>query len=112
MYEFYLSGEQIDQFNTMPSYWGEVSSEEKDALRGDAELLARHWPGLTADSIRGYLRHQSAIEEESDDLSTKAYPDDEFPSVDCWQLADFLRKLGTPYPPDVTMFEGANGLER
>ena len=29
----------------------------------------------------------------------KAYPDDEYPYGECWQLTDFLRKLGTPYPP-------------
>jgi hypothetical protein len=58
--------------------------------------LAKHWPGLAADSVRQYLRHRDP---DGDASSTgKAYPDDEFESWDCWQLTDFLRKLGTPYP--------------
>lgn len=31
-------------------------------------------------------------------VSRKAYPDDEFGMGDCWQMADFMRKLGLPYP--------------
>ena len=26
-----------------------------------------------------------------------AYPGDEFGQCDCWQMADFMRKLGFPY---------------
>ncbi len=95
LYEFYLSGELVDKFNTIPSYWEELPPDEEAKWRGDADLLTRHWPGLSADSIRRYLVHHS-----DDDWSAKAYLDDEFSCGDCWQVTDFLRKIGTPYPPD------------
>lgn len=82
----------------MPSYWEELSPEQETACKGDADLLARHWPGLNADTIRLYLCNQS---EYLEDLDNKAYPDDVFSYGDCWQLVDFLRKLGTPYPPSL-----------
>lgn len=93
VYEFYVAGNLVDKFNTEPSYWKKLTAEEEAAWKGDADLLARHWTGLNAESVRRYLCNQA-----DDATSGKAYPDDEFKYRDCWQLVDFLRKLGTPYP--------------
>jgi hypothetical protein len=95
LYEFYVAGQLTNKFNTIPSYWKRLTPEQESEWRGDADLLAHHWPGLSADSVRRYLHHQS---DGPNTFSGKAYPDDEFEYGDCWQLADFLRKLGTPYP--------------
>ena len=95
LYEFYLNGVPTDRFNSLPEYWGDISLEEKADWKGDADMLARHWPGLDADSVRFYLCDQQEYFDEPD---TKAYPEDEHAYNDCWQLTDFLRKLGTPYP--------------
>ena len=95
LYEFYLCGKLADKFNSLPSHWGELPPEQEAEWKGDADLLSRHWPNLNADSIRLYLRDET---ESLDDLNSKAYPDDKFAYGDCWQLTDFLRKLGTPYP--------------
>jgi hypothetical protein len=32
--------------------------------------------------------------------SDNAYPDDEFPYNDCWQVTDFMCRLGLVYPID------------
>ncbi len=95
LYEFYLAGRLTDKFNTLPSYWQQLTPEQETEWKGDADVLAEHWPNLTADSVRRYLRNQ----EDYLDLSAgKAYADDVYGYADCWQLTDFLRKLGTPYP--------------
>jgi hypothetical protein len=95
LYEFYVAGELADKFNTLPGYWKQLTPEQEAEWKGDADLLAEHWPGLNPDTVRRYLRNQ---ETDLDGSPGKAYPDDEFEYADCWQLTDFLRKLGTPYP--------------
>jgi len=95
IYEFYVSGTLIDKFNTIPSYWKPLTPSQEAEWKGNADLLASHWPGLDADSVRRYLQNQG---QQDDIASGTAYPDDEFEYGDCWQLTDFLRKLGTPYP--------------
>jgi hypothetical protein len=92
LYEFYVGGELIDKFNTCPSYWKKLPAEEEAAWYGNADLLAKHWVDLDPESIRRYLGPRDA------EASGKAYPDDEFESWDCWQLTDFLKKLGIPHP--------------
>ena len=34
------------------------------------------------------------------DAPGKAYDEDEFPIGDCWQVVDFMGKLGLTYPVD------------
>ncbi len=101
LYEFYLSGELIDRFSTMPEYWGELSPEEKTSPRGDAELLARHWPGSKVDAVKRYLCNWEKMDEIWSGVLGKAYQDDRYAYGDCWQSTDFLRKLGTSYPENV-----------
>lgn len=96
LYEFYVAGELIDQFNTLPGYWKELSAEEESRWRGNADLISGHWPGVDPETIRRYLVHRDFDNE----TPSKAYPDDKFEAWDCWQLADFLRKLGIPYPSE------------
>lgn len=96
-YEFYVSGELQDRFNTRPSYWEEIQNEERAMWKGDAQVVASHWTGLDPESIRGYLIHHDLLPPEH---SAKSYPDDVYEIGDCWQICDFLRKLGTPYPSE------------
>jgi hypothetical protein len=95
MYTLYHNGEVIDQFNPVPEYWeGEVSDEEKNKWKGDASLVAQFVPGLKPSAIEKYLVHWD------EDLEpVKAYEDDEYAAED-WQLVDFMRKLGLPFPMD------------
>jgi hypothetical protein len=48
------------------------------------------------ESIGNYLFDWDLDDEDPD----KAYPDDEFPFNDCWQVTDFMRRLGLIYPVD------------
>lgn len=95
MHEFFVNGALADQFNTMPDYWGEISQEEKARWRGNAEVIGQLWPSVTADSIRRYLVNHSDGVIAKD---AKAYPSDCCQYWDCWQITDFMEKLGVPYP--------------
>jgi hypothetical protein len=96
-YEFYVAGELKDRFNTYPSYWKPIKQPERDSWKGDASVIASHWKGLDPAAIDRYLIHQDTSPPPGD---SKSYPDDEFEIGDCWQICDFLHKLGTPYPND------------
>ena len=97
MYVLYRDGEEVDQFNPIPDYWSEdLSPEERSSWAGDAGVVAENWDGIDAASIERYL-----MTWDLDDVEPgKAYEDDEYPMGDCWQLMDFIRKLGLIYPVD------------
>jgi hypothetical protein len=97
MYVFYSKGEPVDQFNPLPGYWSRnMPKSEKQVWAGNAAVVAQHWPGLAAESIRDYLYEWDRDEEDSDN----AYDDDQFPYNDCWQVTDFMHRLGLVYPID------------
>jgi hypothetical protein len=97
MYVFFANGEQVDQFNPIPDYWKpKMPSSERQVWAGSAAVVAQHWPDLAAESIRDYLFEWDRDEEDSD----HAYADDQFPYNDCWQITDFMRRLGLVYPID------------
>lgn len=88
-YAFYVRGGILDCFVNWPQ------EEELDA-GGDAAALAEHWPGAKAELLAPYLvdhRRFAHVE-----LAVPTWPDDEFPRWSGWQFADFLRRLGLPYP--------------
>ena len=99
MFVLFDKGEQVAQFNPLPEYWDDsISYEERASWSGDAATIASHVPGVTADAIRPYLRHWDLDEEEPG----KALPDDQFHFHDCWQMCDFLKRVGLAYPLDET----------
>lgn len=93
-YYLYDKGSEIDRFVPMPDYFEEVPEEEKERMKGNADLIAEYFHVDRA-SIEKYLVFWS--EEMMDDYSAKAYEDDEFGQCEDWQMADFMRKLGYPY---------------
>jgi len=97
MFVLFDKGEPVAQFNPLPEYWDDgISDDEKASWSGDAAIIASHVPGVTADAIRPYLRHWDLDEEDPG----KAFADDQFRFHDCWQMCDFLRRLGLTYPLD------------
>ena len=95
MYTMYVNGEIADRFCPIPDYWDEnISQDEIESWGGNAEIIAKHLPGLKIENIKKYL-----VKWDLDKAEQKAYPDDEFTNCD-WQLVDFLRKLKLPYPID------------
>lgn len=97
MYLLFASGQQVDQFNPVPDYWNDkISDDERRAWAGNAAVVAAHWPDVAAEAIRNYLFEWDLTEEDSDN----AYDDDQFTYNDCWQVTDFMHRLGLVYPID------------
>ena len=97
MYVLYRDGEEMDQFNPIPDYWTEeLSPEERSSWAGDANVVAENWEGVDAASIEKYL----VTWDLDDDEPGKAYEEDGHAIGDCWQIVDFMGKLGLRYPVD------------
>jgi hypothetical protein len=97
MYVLFSKGEQVDQFNPIPDYWHKkMPKSDKQVWAGNAAVVAQHWPSVTPEAIREYL-HEWDLDAVDSDL---AYDDDEFSYNDCWQMTDFMRRLGLVYPID------------
>lgn len=94
MYVLFVNGETVDQFNPIPDYWEEnISEEEIQSWSGNARMIANYVRSVNPTDIERYLVRWGLDDEEN----KKAYADDEFAQED-WQLLDFMRKLGLPYP--------------
>lgn len=105
MFLLFNEGEEVSRFNPVPDYWKNLDPDEKAKWRGDAELISRQIPGVSPDGIARYFVKWNPAEAGG----RRAYPDDEFEIGDCWQLADFMRKVGLEYPesasdPSVELF--------
>jgi hypothetical protein len=96
MFQLFYNGELVSRFNPVPDYWQDVISEQELlSWKGDASQVAKYVAGLKAESIEKYFVRWDDLGEE--DL---AYVGDEFEYGDCWQLVDFMSKLGMQYPID------------
>jgi hypothetical protein len=73
-----------------------VSEEDRKAWSGNAAVVGKYWPGLVPEAIGNYLFDWDL--EDAD--PGNAYPDDQFPYNDCWQVKDFMHRLGLVYPLD------------
>lgn len=93
-YYLYQNGKHLDTFNPMPDYFEEVDDEERRKFAGNAALVADLF-GVAESDISRYLVEWT--EDIMEECNEKAYPDDEFEQCDCWQMADFMNKLGYPY---------------
>lgn len=94
MYILFHKGEEIGRFNPLPEYWKELEPEEKQKWRGDANIIANLVKGVTPYEISKYF-----VEWDPDkDDEVRAYPDDEYPVGNCWQMVDFMRRIGLEYP--------------
>jgi hypothetical protein len=93
-YTLFVKGEIADQFIPIPDYWDEnISEEEIQSWKGNAATIASYISSIKPADIERYLVRWDLDAEENE----KAYADDEFAQED-WQLLDFMRKLGLPYP--------------
>ena len=96
-YDFY-GGDEEDHFNTVPDYFGPVSPEEKQRLTGNPAALSGWLPTWDTGMMRRYLVHWSDLDEEA--MEETACPDDRFTYGDCWQMTDFMARLGFPWAFD------------
>lgn len=101
MYIFYNCGEAVDQFNPIPDYWQEISSEEIEKWKGNPGVICNLVKDVAIDDIRNYYKFWDMLEDEEE----KAYEEDEFYFGDDWQIIDFMNKFNLSYP-----FEEETGL--
>lgn len=97
MYNFYVNGEEVDQFDPLPQL-GHATGYERLGQRGSAQIICQHWPRLKVADITNYLVFWKT--EDMPDHRPKAYPDDMYSMGDSWQLFDFTDKLGLLCPVD------------
>jgi hypothetical protein len=96
MFQLFYNGELVSRFNPVPDYWlDELSEQEEQSWQGDAKKVSQYVPGLSAEKIEKYFVRWDMLGDED-----KAYPEDEFEYGDCWQLVDFMEKIGLQYPID------------
>ena len=103
-YDFYSRGAE-DHFNTFPDYFGPISREEKQRMAGDPAALSGWFPFWDVSVIRRYYVHWSDLSGEELEEAGFAYPGDQYPYGDCWQMIDFAARLGFPWA-----FEGSGGV--
>ena len=95
MFVLYNNGKIVAQFNPIPEYWDyTISKEERDNWKGDANTISKYVPSIKPEDIEKYFRHWGS----EDEAEEKAYTTDEFTFGTDWQLLDFMKKLGLPYP--------------
>jgi hypothetical protein len=95
MFVLFLNGKEIDWFNPVPEYWeDDLPIEEKKRWKGNTSLIAGLIPSVNIDAIAKYLVEWNLDDEDP----KKAYSDDEFTNCDCWQMCDFMKKIGLEYP--------------
>lgn len=94
MFILFQKGEEIGRFNPIPGYWEELPPEGKAKWMGDARLISETIPSVPSEMIAKYFTEWNLEQEEE----SKAYPDDEFMIGDCWQMCDFMKKVGLEYP--------------
>lgn len=101
-YDFYRDGQELDRFDTVPDYAGPLSEQMRQNRSGKPEVLAESF-SILPDDIRNYLVFWDR--EDLDSADQLAYPGDRFPLGDCWQMTDFLTRLGWPWPFDEASWE-------
>lgn len=107
-YDFY-GGKEEDHFRTRPDAFGPVGPREKQRLSGNPAALSGWLPTWDTEMMRRYLVHWSDLDEEA--MEETACPGDQFPYGDCWQMTDFMARLGFPWAFDQPV-EGAPPLKR
>ena len=98
MYILFQNGIEQDWFNPVPEYWEAIDKNEKEKWKGNAELICSIIPNIKKTVIEKYFKVWDLEKEENE----KAYVDDEFTYGDCWQMCDFMNKIGIVYPMDAS----------
>lgn len=103
-YDF-CAGKEEDHFSTLPDYFRPASQEEKQRLNGNPDVLLGWFPVWDISRIGNYYVHWSDLDTWELEDGLTAYPNDQYPYGDCWQMLDFAARLGFPWP-----FDGLEGV--
>lgn len=101
-YYFYENGQELDQFSPVPDYFDEQAMPPA-RYAGNPARIAKYF-GVKEEEIKNYYMPWRRTKEEKAqghtdeaDSDQTAYPQDEHCYGDCWQIADFMEKLGCPW---------------
>ncbi len=94
MFVLFQDGKEVGHFNPIPEYWEELPPGEKAKWKGGASFVAELIPSISSNAIEEYFAEWDLEDEDP----SKANPEDEFTSGDCWQMCDFMKKDGLEYP--------------
>lgn len=101
MFRLFQAGQEIARFNLIPDYWGDLTEPERSSWFPDPKIVAAAVPGANSEVLAKYLVEWNF---DGNDQGP-AVPGDRYCRDDCWQLCDFLERLGFVYPLD-------DGVER
>lgn len=116
LYWFYISGREVDRFDSMPGLWEDNTADEMTAAAGNPQRLADEL-GADAHMLAPYLTRSETwplpdggeydvVDRALELLDTdaRAHPDDRFDVWDARVMYDFMRRLGIdpPLQPDGT----------
>ena len=88
----FLNGDQVEHlFCSSPNFWEEEEEEIRNWIDDPAQMCKTL--SIPVASVEKYL-----VDVGLEELSGKAYPDDQFELDDFWVMVDFWRKLGINYP--------------
>ncbi len=97
MFLLFRDGQEIGRFNPWPDYWEKLEPAERARWKGDALLIAQSLPGLAPETVEKYFVEWTDEIAGNPEGPRFAYPDDEYPYGDCWQVTEFMRKVGLTY---------------
>ena len=92
-YDYYFAGKEVDHFSSCPDYFGE-DKNRWERLAGKPLSLIGTFPIQHPESIIRYFPLHMDNKPTAEEL---AYPGDQYPYGDCWQMTDFMAKLGFPW---------------
>lgn len=101
-YYLYEHGREVDCFCPMPEYFTDDAGQG-EKLQGNAALVGAQF-GINPKAIEAYYVRWT---EDLAESGKKAHPSDRFPYGDCWQLVDFMERLGYPFAYDGVTNTGA-----
>lgn len=122
-YSLYSGDTHLDNFSTLPEYWGDDEDEDEDkdeqaewvaTQRGKPDVLANVWQ-IEQPTIENYLKPWGYVSIDDGSFDTtlrgKAYAADQCEYGDIWQMTDFLRAMGAHDPNFVSPHCVARYLE-
>lgn len=89
-YDYYFAGREVDHFSSCPEYFGEDGAQ-CERLAGNPSVLVGDFPIRRPEEVNRYFPLSLNCKPEAEAF---AYPGDRYPYGDCWQMTDFIARLG------------------
>ena len=104
-YDYYFAGKEVDHFSSCPDYFGADEGQQK-RLAGNPSALVGDFPIYRPEAVNRYFPFYLGAKPDEESF---AYPGDQYPYGDCWQMTDFMARLGFPWAFDSKNLDGPSG---